>query len=203
MTETRPAPSLRTHLETSRLVLRAPHPADVPGVRRLLRKNAEHLRPWSPVPPPGEDPSSLTEISKSILRLRREWSKGESFVFFIAHRSDGALLGRVAFTGIMRRAFSSTHLGYWMDADHLGKGYTTEAVQGAVTFAFDRLGLHRVQAAVMPRNAASLRVLAKLGFRKEGESLRYLQIAGQWEDHHLFAVTAEEWPTTVGSSTDG
>jgi [ribosomal protein S5]-alanine N-acetyltransferase len=187
-------PSLRTELATSRLVLRPPHPTDVPAVRRLLRKNAEHLRPWSPVPPPGEDPSSLTEISKSILRLRREWAKGESYAFFVA-LADGTLLGRVALTGIMRRAFMSTHLGYWIDCDHQGKGYTTEAVDAAVTFAFDSLGLHRVQAAVMPRNAASLRVLAKLGFRKEGESPRYLQIAGQWEDHHLFAVTEDEWKT--------
>jgi [ribosomal protein S5]-alanine N-acetyltransferase len=192
------APPLTAQLETDRLVLRPPHAADVPAVRRLLRKNAEHLRPWSPVPPPGEDPSSLTEISKSILRLRREWKQGESYVFFIETRATGdksdALLGRVALTGVMRRAFLSTHLGYWIDADHQSKGLMTEAVGRVVSFAFETLRLHRVQAAVMPRNAASLRVLAKLGFRKEGESMRYLQIAGKWEDHDLFAVTQEEWP---------
>jgi [ribosomal protein S5]-alanine N-acetyltransferase len=189
-------PPLSVRLETLRLILRAPDPADVPDVRRLLRRNAEHLRPWSPIPNAGEDPSSLTEISKSILRQRRDWSKGDAFVFFIASGADrdaGSLLGRVAFTGVTRGAFMNAHVGYWIDRDHQGRGYTTEAVGEAVSFAFGPLGLHRVQAAVMPHNAASLRVLAKLGFRKEGEGVRYLQIAGRWEDHHLLAVTREEW----------
>jgi ribosomal-protein-alanine N-acetyltransferase len=193
----RPIPPLSLRVETGRLLLRAPHPADVPEVRKLLRRNAEHLRPWSPVARAGEDPSTLTEISKSILRQRREWSKGDAFVFFIAmHTNDGPLLGRVALTGVMRGAFMNflnAHLGYWIDGSHQGHGYATEAVAGAVSFAFGALGLHRVQAAVMPHNAASLRVLAKLGFRKEGECVRYLQIAGRWEDHHLFAITREEW----------
>jgi ribosomal-protein-alanine N-acetyltransferase len=103
------------------------------------------------------------------------------------------LIGRVALTGIMGRAFSSAHLGYWIDVDHQSKGYVTESVERAVTFAFETLGLHRVQAAVMPRNRPSLRVLEKLGFRKEGLSARYLQIGGRWEDHEIFAVTEEEW----------
>jgi [ribosomal protein S5]-alanine N-acetyltransferase len=200
-----PAPSLSLEITTKRLVLRPPHPADVPAVRRLLRRNAEHLRPWSPVPRSGEDPSSLTEISKSILRQRREWSKSEAYIFFmVAGETEptgtvlgppvGALLGRIALTGVMRGAFMSSHLGYWIDSEYQSCGYTSEAVHGVVSFAFRTLGLHRVQAAVMPRNAASQRVLAKLGFRREGEAARYLQIAGLWEDHYLFAVTAEEWP---------
>jgi [ribosomal protein S5]-alanine N-acetyltransferase len=167
----------------------------VPEVRRLLRTNAEHLRPWSPVPRLGEDPSSLTEISKAILRQRREWSRGEAYVLFITDPLlDGVIIGRIALTGVMRGAFLSAHLGYWMDEAHQRKGYMTEAVGGVVRFAFEDLGLHRVQAAVMPHNAASLRVLEKLGFRKEGESPRYLQIAGKWADHDVFAVTSEEWP---------
>jgi ribosomal-protein-alanine N-acetyltransferase len=137
----------------------------------------------------------LTEISKAILRQRREWSRDEAFVFFIADPdADGTLLGRIALTGVVRGAFLSAHLGYWLDGEHQRRGLMTEAVSAVVTFAFDTLGLHRVQAAVMPHNAASLRVLAKLGFRKEGECPRYLQIAGRWADHDVFAITAEEWP---------
>jgi ribosomal-protein-alanine N-acetyltransferase len=189
------APPLSTRLATRRLVLRPPHPVDVPEVRRLLRTNAEHLRPWSPVPRLGEDPSSLTEISKAIVRQRREWSRGEAFVFFITDPlEDGGIIGRIALTGVMRGAFLSAHIGYWIDEAHQRRGYMTEAVTEVVTFAFDALGLHRVQAAVMPHNAASLRVLEKIGFRKEGDSPRYLQIAGKWADHAVFAVTREEWP---------
>ncbi len=116
-------------------------------------------------------------------------------VLFRVDPAEGAsIIGRIALTGVMRGAFMSAHLGYWIDEEHQRRGYMTEAVRAVVRFAFDVLGLHRVQAAVMPHNAASLRVLEKLGFRKEGESPRYLQIAGKWADHAVFAVTAEEWP---------
>jgi ribosomal-protein-alanine N-acetyltransferase len=69
----------------------------------------------------------------------------------------------------------------------------TEAVRAATTFAFRTVGLHRLQAAVMPRNGGSQRVLEKVGYRREGTALRYLCIAGEWEDHVIFAVTSEEW----------
>lgn len=163
----------------------------------MLRRNADHLRPWSPAPPPGEDPTSLTELSKAILRQRREWKRGEAFVFFItASGDDDRILGRVALGGVHRGAFQNAYLGYWIDAEHQGRGMMTEAVRLATTFAFEHAGLHRVQAAVMPHNAASLRVLEKLAFRREGMSQRYLQIAGSWEDHVIFAVTVEEWKAT-------
>ena len=159
-----------------------------------MRRNAEHLRPWSPLPPPGGDPSSLTEISKAVLRQRREWKRGESFVFFVSPRNEEeTILGRVALTGVMRGAFQSAYLGYWIDESHQGKGLMTEAVALALTFAFGDARLHRISAAVMPSNAASLRIVEKLGFRREGFAERYLQIAGRWEDHVLFATTAEEW----------
>ena len=194
MPANRPGPPLSTRIESDKLVLRPPRATDVPEIRRLIRKNAEHLRAWSPVPRSGEDPSSLTEISKSILRQRREWTRGDAYVFSMTSRAETeAAIGRVALNGVMRGAFLNAHLGYWIDVDHQARGHTTEAVREVVSFAFRTAGLHRVEAAVMPRNAASLRVLAKVGFRKEGESSRYLQIAGKWEDHLLFAVTAEEW----------
>jgi ribosomal-protein-alanine N-acetyltransferase len=158
-----------------------------------MRKNAEHLRAWSPLPQPGEDPSSLTAISKAVLGQRREWKQGDSFIFFVTTKEPGEpIIGRVALTGIMRRAFQNAYLGYWIDADYQGRGLMTEAVRMAVTFGFHDARLHRVQAAVMPRNAASLRLLEKLGFRREGMSERYLQIAGKWEDHIILAKTAEE-----------
>lgn len=94
----------------------------------------------------------------------------------------------------MRGAWDNATLGYFVDGERNGRGYATQAVRQVVGFAFSNAGLHRVQAAVMPTNVASARVLQKNGFRCEGRSPRYLRIAGAWEDHDVYAVTAEEWP---------
>lgn len=186
-------PSLTTKLVTSRLVLRPPRTSDVAEIRRVLRANHEHLKPWNPAPPPGEDPTSITAVSKSILRQRRDWKSGGGFVFMAALREDTAkIIGKIALSGIMRGALWGAYLGYWVTADRQGKGLATEAIAGVLDFAFGPLGLHRVQAAIMPRNERSLRVIEKLGFRREGYAVRYLQIAGKWEDHILFARTREE-----------
>lgn len=194
-------PSLTTRLLTPRLVLRPPRTNDVGEIRRLLRHNHEHLKPWNPAPPPGDDPTSITEVSKTVLRQRREWKRGSSFVFMVALRDEPAtFLGKIALNGIMRGAMYGAYLGYWMDVDHQGKGLVTEAIAAVLDFAFGPAGLHRVQAAIMPRNSRSLRVIEKLGFRREGYAERYLQIAGHWEDHILFAKTHEEhsWSETNG-----
>lgn len=186
-------PSLTTRLLTPRLVLRAPRTNDVGEIRRLLRHNHEHLKPWNPAPPPGDDPTSITEVSKTVLRQRREWKRGSSFVFMAALRDEPArFVGKIALNGVMRGAMYGAYLGYWMDVDHQGKGMVTEAIAGVLDFAFGAAGLHRIQAAIMPRNQRSLRVVEKLGFRREGYAERYLQIAGHWEDHILFAKTREE-----------
>jgi ribosomal-protein-alanine N-acetyltransferase len=179
---------------TDRLVLRPPRTTDVPALRHALRRNEAHLKPWSVAPVGSEDPASLTSVSRTVLRNRREWKQGVAYVLFIAPREDeGLLIGRVALGGVLRGAFQNAYLGYWMDVERQGRGLMTEAVTAATTFAFGSTGLHRVQAAVMPRNAASQRVLEKAGYRREGMAERYLCIAGRWEDHAIFAVTAEEW----------
>ena len=186
-------PSISTRLVTRRLVLRPPRTGDVGEIRRLLRKNEEHLRPWNPAPHPGEDPSSITEISKTILRQRRDWKHGTGFVFMVSALDEPtAFIGKIALSGVMRGAMWGAYLGYWMAADRQGEGLATEAIAAVVDFAFDKADLHRVQAAIMPKNDRSLRVIEKLGFRREGYAERYLQIAGRWEDHILFARTREE-----------
>jgi ribosomal-protein-alanine N-acetyltransferase len=188
------APSLSTRIVTDRLVLQPPRTGDVARMRVALRKNALHLRPWSVAPAPGEDPASLTSVSRAVLRHRREWKQGQTYVLLLVDRLDpGDIVGRVALGGVLRGAFQNAYLGYWIDEGHQNRGLMTEAVRATTAFAFESVGLHRVQAAVMPRNAPSQRVLEKVGFRREGLALRYLCIAGRWEDHILFAMTADEW----------
>jgi ribosomal-protein-alanine N-acetyltransferase len=199
---------LASKIATDRLVLRAPRTSDVAELRALMRRNARYLQPWQPAPLPGVDPASLAEVTKNVARWRRLWARDQGYTFLVTLRAKGrgaggAVIGRLALTNVARGAWQNAHLGYFIDQERQGEGLTTEAVRAATAFAFDALGLHRVQAAVMPRNAASLRVLDKAGFRREGVSPRFLQIAGKWEDHVIFAVTCEEYATSRGGRPIG
>ena len=189
-------PPLSVRLTTERLVLRPPRTNDVGELRRLLRHNHAHLHPWNPAPRPGEDPTSITEVSNTVLRQRREWKSGRSFALMLSLKTDPTrLIGKIALNGVMRGAMHGAYLGYWMDVDHQNRGLCTEGIRAVVDFAFGPAALHRLQAAIMPHNPKSIRVIEKLGFRREGYAERYLQIAGKWEDHILYAQTREEHPT--------
>ena len=106
---------------------------------------------------------------------------------------DDRLIGRVALGNVVRGPWQNATLGYWIDEAANGRGHCSRAVELVVRFAFEHAGLHRVQPAIMPRNDRSKRVVEKVGFRREGLAVRYLEIAGVWEDHELFAMTVEEW----------
>jgi len=186
--------SLDVRLDAKRVVLRAPRATDIAELRSLLIRNAEHLRPWSPSPPPGTNPAGFTELGRSIARHRRDWKAGSGYVFVMQLRTPSEpIVGRIALTSVTRGPFQSAQLGYWMDAGHVRRGLMSEAVDVTLAFAFERLGLHRLQAAVMPTNHASRAILHKRGFREEGYAERYLRIAGKWEDHVLYGLTLEEW----------
>lgn len=181
-----------TRLETARLVLRAPRSVDVPELRRMLRKNSAYLRPWLPAPQPGVDPTSIAEISKTVARYRGAWRRDEAYNFLIEPAGESRIIGRISLTHVARGVWQNAHVGYFIDESEQGKGFTAEALDRLVTFSFETLLLHRVQAAIMPRNARSVRVVEKTRFRKEGMAERFLKIAGKWEDHLIFAITAEE-----------
>jgi RimJ/RimL family protein N-acetyltransferase len=106
---------------------------------------------------------------------------------------SGELLGRIRLSTVFRGPWQNANLGYFVGHRHNGKGIATAAVKLTARFAFEAAGLHRLQAAVMPWNKASRRVLAKAGFREEGFARNYLQINGKWEDHVLHAMTREDW----------
>jgi ribosomal-protein-alanine N-acetyltransferase len=163
--------------------------ADASALLELRLRNRAFLEPWEP----ERDERFYTleaqrELARAALRERHD---GRALPFVVTLEGDA--IGGVNLTAIIRGVFDNAYLGYWIDGAHRGRGHTTEAVRQVVSQAFGAAGLHRVQAAVIPRNAASLRVLEKVGFRQEGLALRYLRINGRWEDHRLFAVTREEW----------
>ncbi|WP_394833590.1 GNAT family N-acetyltransferase [Pendulispora rubella] len=192
--ERAPSQPLATVLRTSRLVLRPGRESDVSAILRASRRNADHLRPWSPAPPPDQPRPTLTSAAKEVARDRILWKRGTHCAFYLFPAEDETpkIVGRIVLSNIVRRVFQNGYLGYWIDRDLQGQGYMSEAVDAVVDFAFGPMGLHRVQAAVMPRNPGSMRVLEKCGFRREGYAVRYLKIADHWEDHVIFAITREE-----------
>ena len=113
------------------------------------------------------------------------------------------MIGRVALANVVRGPWQNATLGYWISADAGGRGHATRAVRLILRFAFEHAGLHRVQPAVIPRNERSIRVVERVGFRREGRAARYLKINGVWEDHDIFALTREDWERHGGRSYDG
>jgi ribosomal-protein-alanine N-acetyltransferase len=188
---------MSTRIDTPRLTMRPARETDVPLLFNALRRNTEYLRAWSPAPAAGEKRVTLTLVAREIARWRTLWRRGDTYAFYLFPREDPAtIIGRLTLGRISRGVFQNAYTGYWIDRDRQGTGLTTEAMTGALGFAFEKLGLHRVQAAIMPHNPGSIRVVEKCGFRKEGYAERYLKIADVWEDHLIFAITEEEHRAT-------
>ena len=159
---------------------------------RLRRANRDHTGPWDPT----RDESFYTAAGQRLeLELdQRAWAAGTAFAFAVLAMDErDRLIGRVALANVVRGPWQNATLGYWIDRNAAGRGHATRAVRLALAYAFDHIGLHRVQPAIIPRNVASRRVAEKVGFRLEGRALRYLKINGAWEDHDIWAMTAEEW----------
>jgi ribosomal-protein-alanine N-acetyltransferase len=179
-------------IETRRLTIRLPQIADVPEVIRYYQENRIHLQPFSPAFAP-DFLETATWLEQVGVRAR-ELEAGDSFRAFLFERDSAVrILGNINLTQVQRGAFHSCVLGYNLAAAEQGKGYMTEAVNGAVAFAFDVWNLHRVAASYMPRNSRSAAVLQRCGFRIDGRAPAYLFINGRWEDHVLTSITNPEW----------
>ncbi|HEY0047855.1 MAG TPA: GNAT family protein [Pyrinomonadaceae bacterium] len=113
--------------------------------------------------------------------------------FLICRIEDGAIVGAAALSQIFRKAFQNAYLGYYLAEKYTGCGYMTEAVRLVLSFAFKELKLHRIEASVQPENKASIAVLQRCGFTREGYSPKYLKIGGRWRDHERFAIIVEDW----------
>jgi ribosomal-protein-alanine N-acetyltransferase len=170
---------------------------DLDALVALRRSNRGHTGPWEPV---REDAFYTPAGQRIELDLDAQaWAVGSAYPFSVLAAGDGdRLVGRVALANIVRGAWQNATLGYWIAHSAAGHGHATRAVALALRFAFEHARLHRVQPAVIPRNTASIRVVERNGFRREGHAERYLQINGVWEDHTIFALTAEEWRARNG-----
>jgi ribosomal-protein-alanine N-acetyltransferase len=182
----------RLRLEDVPTAIRPTSLDDVDEQLALRRVNREHTGPWDPL----RDQGFYTTAGQRLeLELdQRAWAAGTAFAFAVLAMDEGdRIIGRVALANVVRGPWQNATLGYWIDHRVAGRGHASRAVRLVLGYAFDHLGLHRVQPAIIPRNTASLGVARKVGFRHEGRALRYLKINGVWEDHDIYALTAEDW----------
>lgn len=190
------ANGLGTRIVTERLVLRPPAEEHTQTISRSLAKNADHLARVSPTTKPS---ASIVAVARKVAAERTEWKRGTSFALYAFSRDAASrdfsapVLAKVVLSGVHRGALEGAYLGYWVDREHEGKGIAHEAVRASMRFAFEDARLHRLQAAIQPWNTRSVALAERLGFRHEGIARRYLNVGGEWQDHAIYAFTAEEW----------
>lgn len=160
-------------------------------------RNEEWLAPWEgrqPSLPPTtwQERHSPSSFAAMLRVMRRESRDGRSLPFAVM--LSGSLVGQVTVSNVVRGAFQSASVGYWVDRAAAGRGVIPTALALVVDHCFTEVGLHRIEANIRPENAPSLRVMRKLGFRQEGLHPRFLYIDGGWRDHLCFALTTEDVP---------
>jgi ribosomal-protein-alanine N-acetyltransferase len=176
-----------------RLLLRPLQTNDFDAWREVRRRNVDWLTKWEPARLPGQ-PDVVEDVEAfgvrcSARQRERQLGTGYGFGVFV----EGEFAGEVNLSAVQRGPFQSGYVGYWIDEKQAGNSYIAESLVVLMRFAFEELGLHRLQIAIIPRNQPSRRVMEKLDLREEGIARRYLEINGVWEDHVRYAITAEEW----------
>jgi ribosomal-protein-alanine N-acetyltransferase len=172
-------------IEGAGVVLRAPQMADYAAWAALREQSRAFLTPWEPVWPVHD----LTRgaFRRRVRRYVRDAREDQAYPFLIFRSVDRMLLGGLTLSNVRRGVAQTASLGYWMGAPHAGRGYMSAAVGTLLPFAHGSLGLRRIEAACLPTNVPSIRLLENAGFVREGYGREYLCINGVWQDHLLFA----------------
>ena len=178
------------HVRVDGIHLRPPHMGDYAAWAELRALSRDHLTPWEPQW--TRDELSRDAFRRRVRHFQRELREDLGYAFFLFRDLDDRLLGGITLSNVRRGVTQAAAVGYWIGKPFAGRGLMTKAVSGVVRFAFEELKLHRLEAACMPSNAASIRVLEKNGFQREGLARRYLKINGVWQDHLLYATLADD-----------
>lgn len=187
-------PVLARQTTAGHLRLRELRRRDARAWYEVRARNAAWLGPWEATVPAGSSEQAPT-FHQMVSRFRAEARQGRAMAW--AMELDGELIGQVTVGGIALGSLRAGSIGYWIDRRQAGRGLTPMAVALVADHCFGALGLHRLEIVIRPENVASLRVVAKLGFRREGFRPAYLHIDGAWRDHEVFAMHAEEAPASL------
>ena len=172
-------------VEGDGVFLRAPQMSDYSEWTTLREASRAFLTPWEPTWP--ADDLSRPAFRQRLRRYAEDVRTDQAYPFFLFRTEDNALVGGLALANIRRGVAQAASLGYWIGEPFARRGLMTGAVRGLVPFAFGSLRLHRLEAACIPSNTASIKLLEKAGFVREGYAREYLCINGLWQDHLLFA----------------
>ncbi|WP_149142731.1 GNAT family N-acetyltransferase [Gemmobacter caeruleus] len=175
----------KVRIETERMTLRLPAHSDYRAWAELRAESAGFLAPWEPVW--SYDHLSRKAFTNRVYWASRAEAQGTALPVLMFRREDQQLLGAITLDNIRRGPVQAGTLGYWVGERFTRRGYMREAILAMVHHAFTRLDLSRIEAACLPENAASRGVLEKTGFKYEGVAQSYLQIAGRWRNHVLYA----------------
>jgi ribosomal-protein-alanine N-acetyltransferase len=174
------------------VVLRPPQMTDFAEWAALREASRTFLTPWEPIWP--VDDLTRGAFRRRLKRYAEDQRTDQAYAFLIFRAGDNALVGGLTLANLRRGVAQAGSIGYWIGAPFVRNGYMSGAVRALIPFAFGSLRLHRLEAACIPDNAASIRLLEKAGFQREGYAREYLCINGTWADHVLFARLKDDAP---------
>lgn len=187
-------------IDGSGVFLRVPRMADFEEWAALRGASRDYLAPWEPVWP--DDDLTRAAFRRRLRRYERDLHEESGYAFLVFRKSDRKMLGGATLTNLRRGAAQAGSLGYWMGKPYAGKGYMSAAIAALLPFAHSMLRLWRIEAACLLSNSASIRLLEKMNFTREGTARQYLSIAGSWQDHLLYARLASDPLPAAGPPKD-
>ncbi|WP_299109246.1 GNAT family protein [uncultured Bradyrhizobium sp.] len=185
------SPEAAFTIEGDGVRLRPARMTDYGAWSELRAKSRTFLQPWEPTWP--SDDLTRAGFRRRLRRYSEDIAADRSYPFIIFRESDGVMIGGITLANVRRGIVQAGTIGYWVGLPHAHRGYMTTALRVLLPSLFGELNLHRIEAACIPSNASSIRVLEKCGFTREGLARRYLCINGIWQDHLLFGLLHEDF----------
>ena len=183
-------------IEGEGVTLRQPQMSDHPEWAALREKSRAFLEPWEPVWP--ADDLTRGAFRRRLKRYAEDQRSDQAYSFFIFRSADEVLVGGITLSNVRRGVAQAGSIGYWMGQSYARQGLMSGALRALIVFSFSGLRLHRLEAACITTNVASIRLLEKSGFQREGYARQYLCINGTWQDHLLYARLKDDPPHLSG-----